>query len=436
MELRIKTLIALCLICSSLHAQEIYTLDKCKKLALQNNVQAQNSQLLLEVSEQTKKEVFTNYFPSLNAQGIGFTTNKPMMQMNIDLSALNPMAPPMSMSMLENGYLAAAMAVQPIYAGGKIINGNKLANKGVEVAKLQKNMSDNELLLNTEQYYWLVVSMHEKLKTIEEAKTMLDHIYNDVNVSYQNGLVTKNDMLLVEFKQNELLSNKLKVENGLKLAKMLLGQFIGISPDVFDVENISITTLSPPTEIRIKHEDALFQRAEYQLLDKNIEINRLQVKMKRGEYLPTVAIGLGYNYFNFDKGKAMEMNNDFGMAFATVSIPISNWWGGSHAIKKQELNLQIAENTKRNTKEQLLIQMQQLWNELEEAYQQVKIAEQSISISVENVRLNSDYYEAGTGILSDLLNAQSQLQQSHDKYTEAITSYKMKLSKYLQSTGR
>ena len=84
----------------------------------------------------------------------------------------------------------------------------------------------------------------------------------------------------------------------------------------------------------------------------------------------------------------------------------------------------------------LLLQMQKLWNELEEAYEQAKISEESVKTAEENVRLSTDYYQAGTETLSDLLNAQSLLQQSRDQYTDDYTNYLIKRTEYLQATGR
>ena len=75
--------------------------------------------------------------------------------------------------------------------------------------------------------------------------------------------------------------------------------------------------------------------------------------------------------------------------------------------------------------------MRKLWNELEESYKQVKLSEESIATAEENVRLNTD-----TVTLSDLLDAQSLLQQSRDQYTGDYTAYLIKRTEYLQATGR
>lgn len=416
-----------CLVCVSAQAQENYTLERCKQLALENNVKAQNAQLSLEAAIQTKKEAFTQYFPSLSASGLGFKATDPMISIASEGGAIG---------MLEKGMFGMVSATQPIFAGGQIVNGNKLAKIGVEVGELQKAMSDDEILITTEQYFWQIVALEEKVKTIAEAESLLNRAYSDVNNAYEAGLVNKNDLLKIELKQNELESSKIKLSNGLKLSKMVLAQFIGISADGFDIDKTVADSTALLLNAQTDHQSALSQRTEYQLLEKSIEASKMQVRMEIGKNLPTVAVNAGWNYMNLDKGSPLAMKDNSWMGVAVVSIPISDWWGGTHAIKRQKIQVRMAENEKRNAEELLLIQMQQLWNELEESYAQMQLAEKTIASALENVRLNEDYYKAGTGLLIDLLDAQSSLQQTRDQYTEAAIGYQINLSRYKQATAQ
>jgi outer membrane protein TolC len=149
-----------------------------------------------------------------------------------------------------------------------------------------------------------------------------------------------------------------------------------------------------------------------------------------------VVVGAAYVYMKSDLGRLPETKYNFGMLFATVSVPLSGWWGNSHAIKKKRLEVQQAVNTRQETSELLLTQMQHLQNAVTEAYQQTLLAQESIAVAEENVRYNEEHYRAGVSILSDLLDAQSLLQQSRDQYTEAATGYFMKVSEYEKATGR
>ena len=69
------------------------------------------------------------------------------------------MAPGQKMSMLKDGLMGGVTAALPLFTGGQIVNGNKLADVGVEVKKLQHKMTDNEVALTTEIYFWRIVML-------------------------------------------------------------------------------------------------------------------------------------------------------------------------------------------------------------------------------------------------------------------------------------
>ena len=408
----------------SVEAQRSLTLEECSQLALENNARMKNARLDVKGAEEVRKEAFTKYFPSISATGGAFTSDNGMAELALVPGLLE-------MTMAKNGVMGGVTAVQPVFAGGQILNNNKLAALAVEVSRYQMKQSENEVLLTVEQYYWLHVSLQEKRKTVSLLETLIDNLYKDVEASVRAGVANRNELLQVQLKKNSIASDRLKVDNNLRLSKMLLSQYIGLPEDDFTVQATLQEPLPSPETYRIDLMSALPTTVAYKLLDKNVEASRLQYKLKVGQNLPSVGIGAGYMYHNI-----LDTDHSFGMIFATVSVPLTDWWGGSHAIRKQKLQLKAAEYTRQDTNEKLLLQMQKLWNELEEAYKQAKISEESVKTAEENVRLSTDYYQVGTETLSDLLNAQSLLQQSRDQYTDDYTNYLIKRTEYLQATGR
>ena len=51
----------------------------------------------------------------------------------------------------------------PLFTGGQIVNGNKLAKVNIQVNRLQYNQSENEVKLTTENYYWQVVMLKREV---------------------------------------------------------------------------------------------------------------------------------------------------------------------------------------------------------------------------------------------------------------------------------
>ena len=447
-----KILSLIALGCAMSASAQTYTLQQLKDSALHNNYAIRSAKYNIEAAQQQRKEAFTKYFPNVSGTGLWFNANKGMAQTTIDPSesispelganlatmlpaeALAALSNPISISMMKNGTIGSLMAVQPVFTGGQIINGNKLAKVGEEVSRLQLQLSENEVEKTAEQYFWQLVSLQEKMKTIEAVDTLLRDIYKDVDVAVRAGVAMRNDLLQVQLRQNDIESQRLKLQNGISIVRQLLAQYCGLTNSEFTIDNSQLASATDGAANNYQLEIRNYQLEdlpEYQLLGKQVEATKLQKKMAVGQHLPTVAVGAGYNYHNL-----MDNDHTFGMIFATVNVPISDWWGGSHTIKRRKIEHQRAVEQLENNSELLQIRMQNARNGVEEAHRQLQLAQRSIEQAEENLRLNRDYYRAGTSRMSDLLEAQLLYQQSLDKHTDAFADYQNKLLEYRQSIGQ
>lgn len=423
---------------------QTYSLQQLKDSALKNNIAIRDAQNAIDAAQQQRKEAFTKYFPNISANGGWFNANKNIISRTIFPSeyvptsvaaALAQMLPPQALvdltnpipvNLIKDGALAGVKAIQPVFAGGQIVNNNRLARVGVEATRLQLQLSENEVEKQTEQYYWQLVTLEEKMNTIKAVEELLADIYKDVDIAVRAGLIMRNDLLQVQLRQNDIQSQKLKLQNGISIVQKLLAQYCGLNTDAITIKKEDIIATVP-----VETSGNLMDLAEYQLLQKQVDAAHLKRLITLGQNLPTVAVGAGYNVYNF-----MDRNRDFGMVFATVNVPISDWWGGSHAIKRKKIEERKAEEELADKAELLNIRMVKAWNDVTEAYQQLSIAQRSIEQAEENLRLNRDYYRAGTSRMSDLLEAQMLYQQARDQQTDAYADYQNKRLEYRIATGK
>lgn len=421
---RLYASLVLCLIPFLLSAQTQCTLEECIEMALQNNARIKNAANNLQAANLTKESAFTQYFPSISATGTGFIADKAFVQMDV--------APGQNISLLKDGIIGGITAVQPLFAGGQIVQANKLAKIGVETSRLQLHQTEDEIRLTVEQYFWQIVMLKEKLRTLDFLQKQLQHIHQDAEAAVAAGVTNRNDLLQVQLRNNQTRSNYLSVKNTLDISRRLLAQYIGYPADSIEVAmDISKQLPTSPDSLFRSPELSLPSTTAYHLLEKQVDAQRLQHQMAIGKNLPTIAIGGGFLHDNLsDRDRPLWLGN------VTVSIPLTQWWSGSCDIKRQRLQLRNAENQMADQSQLLLIQIHNTWNTLNDAYQQVAIAAESISQATENLRLQTDYYQAGTCTMSDLLEAQSLYQQSRDRYVESYAQYEIKKREYLQATGR
>ncbi|MBW6482681.1 MAG: TolC family protein [Vicingaceae bacterium] len=446
---KIIIIVVAVIISATSYSQTIITLEQSKSLALENNKAFQNSALEVEAAQQVKKNAFTNYFPKVSANIIGFQGIDPLIEFNVpggnlpvyngnpaNLPAATEFAyfPGIELSMFQRSAIGFLNIAQPIYVGGKISTGNKLAALNVNVKEHQKQLTEKEILLKTEQQYWQLISLHEKQKTLEKYELLLKDIRKQVDDAFEAGLIIKNDVLKVQIKQSELEFNKSKLQNGKKLATIQFCQTIGIPFDSTLVLQETIDISQSPASFYTNNEATLTNRVEYNLLEKSVEAAQLQTKMKTADYMPTFAVGLaGYHVNMLEKGVDNFTN---GLGYVSVSIPISDWWGGSYGIKEQKIKQQVAENTFEDTKRLLILQMEKVWTDVNEAWKQIAIMKETTLQAEENLKVSQTGYESGVVTLSDLLEAQAIVTETANKLIDAQTQYKLAVTTYLQVTER
>ena len=435
-----------------------YSLRQLTDSALLHNLATRSAHHDIEAAHEQRREAFTKYFPNVSATAATFNANRGMAKMTLDPQtmispelgaalaqsfppeAMAALAAPMNMTMMKSGTIASVIAMQPVFAGGQIVNGNRLARIGEEVSELQLQLAENEVEKTVSQYYWQLVSLHEKQRTLAAVDTLLADLHKDVDVAVRAGVAMRNDLLQVQLRQNDIQSQKLKLQNAIDILKMTLGQYANLTPTPsltgegsrysFDivVPDTNKQDYSLPSPVREGAGVRLLP--EYSLLQKQVEAAKLQKKLAVGQQLPSVAVGAGYNYHNL-----LDNDRTFAMVFATVSVPISDWWGGSHAVKRKKIELQKAEEQLEDNAQLLAIRLQKTANDVTEARQQLLLAQQGIDQANENLRLNRDYYRVGTARMADLLEAQLLYQQACDRHTESYADLQHKLLLYRQAGG-
>ncbi|MBQ8959433.1 MAG: TolC family protein [Bacteroidales bacterium] len=441
-----KTIIIFALLLTTTaFSQQKISVQDCIEMALENNIELKNSQLDIQKARATKNEARAEYFPTVSAQVLAFDAVNPMLSFGIEdidnamvrqtLYTLFAeygvnMGLDKEYSFIQNGVVLNAMATEPIYAGGRIRNGNKLAKLGIEAAEYQSKVKEDEVRLQTECLYWQIVALQEKIATLDQLDRLLDTLDKDLAGAIEAGLAMPTDQYKLTLKQNESRLNRKKVEDGLTLMKMALAQTIGADWQTMElVDTLGLET--NPTTMFMDVAEAVLLRNESHLLDLSLQAEHLKKKMTLGETLPSLLVGGSASYHTI-----LENSKPNAMVFAVLQVPITDWHKTSYKLKKHDLDAEKAENTRRDLTEKMELQTNQAWFNLEQSWLRISMARTALSDAEANLKITEDYYEAGLVALSDVLEAQTLLKQSRDELTDSRVEYRINLVTYRQLTNR
>ena len=429
-----KTLICAVLVSiwSSLQAQEL-TLDSCLALARRNNVEIRTSQLEMEHAREVKRQVFTKYFPQVNLTGLGYYSVNPIIHFSIEDVQSNDMRELLQelydlvasesdvqneVSLMKKGASGSVIAAQPLFTGGRIITGNKLANLGVEAAELQAEMKMRDIIENVESTYYLVAGLQQKVATVTAALTLIDSLDRTVQLALDNGLVTRADALQLQLKRNEMLANQQQLASGIRLSKRLLCTQIGIEySDTLTFANPLMEMTALPDFVYSTVGDSL--RQETRLLQLSVEAERLQRRLTLGEALPQLTlIGSAY-YGNMIKNDASAN----AVALLSLSVPLSGWWETSHKLKQHDIRIQEARIRQDYYNHMMSLEEEKAYSDMLDAAVLLKSDSAALEIAQENYRLSVLNYQAGVITLTEVLQAQALLLQAQNAITDRQTTF-------------
>lgn len=444
------TLITLILCAFTMNAQEILTLSKCRTMALENNKQMAAAIKQTQAARYTEKSYWANFFPNFTASGTGLhsTMNG---NFNIPGGNLPTFIPDATGQFLPNNgfayfpgidlnykvrtiYMGGIQVEQPIFMGGKIKAAYKMATLGKQMAQLNESLTSTDIILETDQAYALMIKAQEMNKVAESYHAVLQELMKNVQSAYKHGLKSKNDVLKVQVKLNESELSIRKAQNALRLASMNLCHLIGKPLN----ETLHISDDFPIIEQQLETQiNDITARPEYNILDKQVDLAKQQVKLTRSELLPQIGIRGSYDYIHglkineqnmFDKGNFSVLLN--------VSIPIFHFGERFNKVRAAKMKLEQTRLEQADLNEKMLLELTQSANNLDEAKLEAELADQSLLQADENRRISKGEYEAGLESLADHLEAQALWQQAYENKVDAHFQLYLNYVKYLKAAGQ
>ncbi|WP_282747479.1 TolC family protein [Paraprevotella xylaniphila] len=448
---------------SMLHAQRVLSLDSCRNMAIANNKSLLIAKERMRKAHYDRKAAFTNFLPDFSATGTYMYFSDEISLLNDgQKSALNHMGTSLQQGLTQaatpiiqhiaqtNPQLAASLQqaiqsgkldgmstalnqlgneltdalrtdtrnmwagavtlMQPLYMGGKIRAYHRITKFSEALARTQHDAQLQDLILNTDDAYWTVVSLSYKKKMAESFLDLVNRLDGDVEKMIREGVATKADGLTVKVKVNEAEMLLTKVDNGLALSKMVLCQLCGM-----DLDTKFTLTDEDRTDLQVSETvpDDAVQRAwtyrpELKSLDWANKIYEDKVRVVRSEMLPSLALTGGYLVSNPSLLNGFE-NKFRGMwnVGIMLSVPVFHWNEGIYKVKAAKSEVNIARLQQTEAQEKIELQVNQSLFKNTEAQKRLALSEKNMEKAEENLRYADKGFKEGVIPVTNVMEAQT-----------------------------
>lgn len=413
-------------------SQEIkqLTADEVAELAVQNHQQLKVSAQNINIARQNTEVVKLQKLPNITASTSQFYLGDAV-AIDKDFSSST------NVPMPHYGSSYAVQATQLIFKGG-------LVNKSIEMAGLREQLSKLDLEKNKQDVKLLVISNYLDIYKIlnQEAvfqnnKKLAQERLKNIQKFYQQGMVTRNEVIRGELAIKNLDQGILTLKNNKKILNYNLSIALGLPTDteIVPVESLQNKESGIGIEyyVNLAHDsNPLLKSAKTNIdvADKNIEI----IKTDR---MPTISGFGGYSLQRpiTTRNPVLDMYSGGWQTGISLSYNIDNLFKTKEKVKLGELQKTQANDAMTLTQQNIDMAVNAAYTKYQESIQQAEILNDAKKLAEENYKITEAKYLNQLAVQAEMIDAQNQKLQSELDYANGEINVLYQYYNLLKSTG-
>ena len=392
---------------SNSFAEQPLTLQDCLSLARENNPKLVRARTTIEQSQIGVTSAYSSYYPSL------------------DLSS--------GYSYSEAGRYSTSIGVRyPLYQGGSIRAGVKVARARVKIAEENYRSAEDEVILAVKEAFFRILQKQEQIALAENILKRRKEDLVLIRLKYNAGRESSPAVMEAEANLLQAEYDKKQAEEELTLAQIELNLLLGrprraeVSIKYKDNEDIRFPSLDRLIE------EAKTQRPDIRSQRANTDVLEALVTQAKSNYFPKISLSSSYG---MGGSEFFDQQGDWS-AGISFSLPIFD--GFSRKAKVKETTLSLKEQDVR------IVELeQQIEEEIEQAYSKWELAEKVIEVNDKTLQATREMYqltklqyEQGLTSYFFLQQKESDLTRAENNYVSALYNLRVYSARLQKAWGR
>lgn len=401
------------------------TLRQALELAQRNSQALQTAQQQLNRTRAALRQAEAANFPTANI-GAGF-------QVQGDDRGQTQINPSTGLPISNGGFnvnpvlSGTAQLSYDIFTSGRRSATISAAQQQVRSQELQLETTAEDLRLNVTIDYYGVQDADEQVRIAQSALEQSLRSLQDTQAQERAGIGTRFDVLQSQVQvanDQQQLTQQLSQQ---RVARRQLIQRLNLS-EVVDISAAEPVAVADLWNLSLEDSIVLAYRNRAELEQQLVQrqIGDFQRRAARAQLGPQVAATATYNtQNNLDAGQGFT--NSFTLG-AQVNLQLFDGGASRAAAQQQEANIAAAESQFADSRSQVRFQVEQAFYNLRANFDNIQTASLAQEQAAESLRLARLRFQAGVGIQSDVLRAQTELTRAEVNRVGAILGYNRSLA--------
>ncbi len=402
-----------------------FTIQQATDYALKNSVQVRNALVDYKIQQQTNREIAAAAYPQFNGSvSVNDYLEIPTSLIPAEFAGGAPGTYiPLKFGTKYNAN--AGLDLSQLLFDGQVFIGLKARKTALNFAGAQAEVTKEMIKVNVMKIYYQLVVGRQQLSSIDANISRFEKLLNDTKEIYKNGFAEKLDVDKVNVQLNNLLTEKIKIENQLDAGNSGL-KFLMNMPQG---EKLVLKDTLSEEQLKENLLDASYQytnRKEYKALELARDLGKFNIKRYQLSYLPTLSVFGNYSKnaqrkeFDFTKSGSNYPWFTTALIGIRLQVPIFDGFAKAARISKARLELEKTTNN-----------LEQLKSSIDNDVAQARLKISSALATMDNQRRNMQLaeqvfnstklkYDQGLGSNQEIYNAQTELKVAQNNYYSAL----------------
>lgn len=290
--------------------------------------------------------------------------------------------------------------------------------------------SRGDVTLQVIEAYFRILEAGRLIQAANEEVTQLTEHRRVAQVLFEEGVVTRNDVLQADVRVASAVQKRLTVTNQRENGWLLLNFLTGSDPG-FRGEPDEATTLTYAVQTAADTAGNQGNRYDIKAQKQILEAREFEVREYQENYLPELYTRLGMDYVQNDKVREQAIFS------ATLGIRVNLFDGYASQASREKAVKQRSkqQDVVRMTEQRALLEIATARNDANVAKERIGVSEAAIRQSEENLRINRERYQERVGIASEVLDAQTLVAQAKSDYYRALYDYQSAAARLQNALG-
>jgi len=404
------------------------TLAEAIRIALETNRSVNIARRQIGIAEDLRKQARSGYFPSVTIDANTAQRNNAF-QARLRIGNAPAVTVPEGDS--YTAYSRTAL-VMPLYDFGRTSSASEAAKLGVEVAGLDAERTDQDIVLLVSQAYYRVLQAQKIRQVVLDSIATVDLQLKDAQAFFSQGIVASSDVLSAEVRRAERQQDLIAAEANLQLAQATLNRIMGQDLNrklrLQDVSGRPQWNGNYDSLLRTAHESRSdLKAARLQVLSSEADLDAA-----RAENWPRLDAFAEYD----TNSTSFLVNKDFTVTGFTFSMTLFSGGAQSAAVERRQKQVLQAQDQFLERQDNISLDVKQAYLAAGQTFDSVQVAEKNQQLAVENLRIYRDQYSQGLVTSTDVLTAEDAASRARSNYYQALYDYYTALARLDNVVGQ